>query len=377
MTDKEISETRRRCRPDRTNITHIAGCYVSDNREIIARFDQPVATATENEREKYMALLKRSLSGGQGKNLLDITFQTAQVADSDEHRLLMNLRDSGLKNESVLDQFFETVVQSLAMETNYVILLAHDVYDVPYKGRDGGHMADGSDTQFSYIVCSICPVKLTKPNLCFDAHEQTFHLQTQDFVVAAPELGFLFPAFDSRSTNLYNALYYTRSADNVHEDFIEAIFRTEPPMAAADQKETFQLMLSDSLEESCSYDVVQTMHSHLSDLIADHKANHDPEPLVLTKQQVEQVLESCGVEQAELESFDKRFDDEFGADAILSPANLIDAKQMQVSTPDVTIKVNPERKDLVETRVINGAKYILVRADDSVEVNGINIHIQE
>ena len=377
MNDKEIAEIRRRFRPDRTNITRIRGCYVNDNREIIAVFDQSIALAGEEEKEKYMGLFKRALSGSQGKNLLDITFRTAQVADSDEHRLLSALRNSGLQDETALDTFFRLVVEHLTMETSYVILLAHDVYDVPYRGRDGGSLEDASENQYSYIVCSVCPVKMTRPNLRYDAQEKAFHLQKTDFVAAAPELGFLFPAFDSRSTNLYNALYYTRSADNVHEDFIQAVFRTEPPMAADDQRETFQTLLSDALEEQCSYDVVQEVHSQLCGLIAEHKASREPEPLVLTKRQVEGVLESCGVEGRGLEKFDRQFDDQFGADAILSPANIVDANRLEVSTPDVMIRVNPERRDLVETRVIGGAKYILIRADDAVEVNGVGIHIAE
>ncbi len=377
MNDREISEIRRRFRPDRTNITHIRGCYVNDNKEIISTFNQSIALAGEEEKEKYMGLFKRTLSGSQGKNLLDITFRTAQVADSDEHRLLMALRDSGLKDEAALETFFRTVVDNLVMETNYVILLAHDVYDVPYRGKDGGGLEDASENQYSYIVCSICPVKMTKTNLRYDAQEQAFHLQKPDFIAAAPELGFLFPAFDSRSTNLYNALYYTHRADNVHEDFIGAVFRTEPPMAADDQKETFQTLLSSALDEQCSLDVVQTVHGQLRDLIAEHKASREPEPLVLTKQQVESVLESCGVEGETMENFDKQFDEEFGADAILSPANIVDVHRLEVTTPDVTIRVNPERQDLVETRFIGGTKYILIRADDTVEVNGVGIHIAD
>ena len=375
MNDKEIAEIRRRFRPDRTNVTHIRGCYVNDNQEIIAAFDQSVALSGEEEKEKYMALFKRVLSGGQGKNLLDITFRTAQVADSDEHRLLMALRDSELRDEAALETFYRTVAEHLHLETNYVILLAHDVYDVPYRGKDGGRLEDASENQYSYIVCSICPVKMTKANLRYDAQEKAFHLQKPDFVAAAPELGFLFPAFDSRATNLYNALYYTRRADNVHEDFIEAVFHTEPPMAADDQKETFQSLLSSSLDEQCSLDVVQAVHGQLRELIAEHKASREPEPLVLTKQQVEGVLSSCGVAGETMDAFDKQFDEEFGADAILSPANIVDVNRMEVTTPDVTIRVNPERQDLVETRFLGGTKYILIRADDAVEVNGVNIHI--
>ena len=193
--------------------------------------------------------------------------------------------------------------------------------------------------------------------------------------MAAPELGFLFPAFDGRSTNLYNALCYTRSAADVHEDFIQAVFRTEPPMAADDQRETFQSLLSGALDEQCSYGVIQEVHGQLCGLIAEHKASREPEPLALTKQQVEGLLAQCGVAEPELAKFDAQFDEQFGADAVLPPANIVDPSRLQLNTPDVTIRVNPERGDLVETRVLDGARYILIRADEAVEVNGVSIRI--
>ena len=89
MTEKEIGELRRRLRPDRTNITSVYGCYVSDSREILSSFRQSLSICTEDDKELYLGLLKKALSGSIDKNLLDLTFRTQQVADSDEHRLLI------------------------------------------------------------------------------------------------------------------------------------------------------------------------------------------------------------------------------------------------------------------------------------------------
>ena len=70
-------------------------------------------------------------------------------------------------------------------------------------------------------------------------------------------------------------------------------------------------------------------------------------------------------------------DAEFGADADVSPQNLVDVKRIEVRTPDVTIHVTPGRSDLVETRVIDGARYILIRAEEGVEVNGVQVRIRD
>lgn len=240
MNEKEVAELRRRFRQDKSGISHVRGCYVNQNKEIVSQFDQSLGVMTQEENEKILALLKKTLSGGLGKNLLDITFATQQVVSGAEHKLLMALRDSRLEDEEAVQAFFQKVIASVTMEGNYMVLLVHDAYDVPFKGKDGEKMEDASEEVFSYILCSICPVKQTKPALSYYVQENQFHNLSPDWVVAPPELGFLFPAFDDRSTNLYNALYYNKNAEDVHEDFIAAVFATQPPMPAALQKETFR-----------------------------------------------------------------------------------------------------------------------------------------
>ncbi len=193
--------------------------------------------------------------------------------------------------------------------------------------------------------------------------------------MSAPELGFLFPAFNDRSANIYNALYYSRNIAENHTEFVDTVFKSEIPMPAAAQKETFQAVLEETVAEDCSFDVVQAVQGQLSEMIEEHKNNKEEEPLVVSKKTVKGILESCGVSEERVTAFEEKFDTEFGADTEISPRNLIDTKQLEVRTPDVTIRVNPERNDLVETRIIDGTKYILIRADEGVEVNGVNIHI--
>lgn len=377
MNEKEVSEIRRRFRPDKSNITHIRGCYVNEKGEIISQFDQSLLSTPQEESENILSVLKRTLSGTLGKNLIDIVFDTKQVVDSDEHRLLMALKDSSLKDEEAVQTFFEHVIQALYLEDNYLILLTHDTYDVPYRSKDGEKLEDASSEVYSYILCSICPVKMTKPALSFYVNENKFHNRMADWIVAPPALGFLFPAFDDRSANIYNALYYTRDITENHPEFTDAIFNSEIPMPAAAQKEAFQAILGDTLDEDCSYEVVQAVHDQLYEMIEEHKLDKEADPLVISKHTVKKVLQNCGVSDSHVTAFEEKYDDAFGAGAQLSPKNIVDTKQVEVRTPNVTIRVNPDRGDLVETRVINGVKYILIRADEGVEVNGVSVHITE
>ena len=377
MNNKEIGEIRRRVRRDRSNMTAIYGCYVNDNKEIISEFHQSTGIMPENEADKYFGLMRRALSGTIGKNLIDITFKTSQVADSEEHKLLMELRNTKLKEENLRMTFYQKVIETVSLDSSYLILIGCDSYDVPFKSKDDEAQADASDEIFTYLLCAICPVKQTKPNLHYIPESKEFHDGGMQNIVSAPELGFLFPAFDNRATNIYNALYYTHSSKQSHEAFVEAVFNTPIPKPAAEQKKSFEALLTTTLDEDCSLDVVQTVHDQICQRIELHKESKIPEPLLVSKADVKEVLSSCGVSEEHLAKFSVDYDEAFGFEAELHPKNIIDDKHFEIRTPDVSIKVAPDRTDLIETRVIGGVKYIMISAEEDVEVNGVNIHIAD
>lgn len=374
MNQKELSELRRRFRPEKSAISHIYGCYVNGSREIISYLDEPMGMMPQEEAEKYLGLLKKALSGTLGRNLVDIVFSTQQVMDSDEHRFLMGLRDSQLKDGALRQSFYDKVIASLDMDgSNYLILLAHDAYDVPYKGRDGELQDDASDTIFSYIICCVCPVKDGKLELGFFSGENEFHSCAANQIVAPPELGFLFPAFDDRAANIYNALLYSKKADQLHQEFINAVFRTEPPLSAAEQREAFEGALTGALEDACSIEVVQAVHERLRDQIVQHKETKDPEPLALTAGDIGNILRDCSVPEERVSAFLERCGERLGANVVLNPVNLIESGKFEVETADAKLSLDPEHSYLLEMRVIDGRQYLLFPAD-SVTVNGLPVH---
>lgn len=373
MIQKEVGELRRRFKPEKSAISHIYGCFVNGgSREIISDLDEPLGSMPQEEAEKYLGLLKKTLSGKLGKNLIDIVFSTQQVADSDEHRLLTALRDTGLKDGSVRREFYEKVIASLELEeSNYLLLMAHDTYDVPYRGKDGADQADAGDQVFSYLVCCICPVKQGKESLGFFPGDNEFHTYAAQ-TVAPPELGFLFPAFDDRAANLYNALFYSRKADQIHQEFIATVFHTEPPMSPAEQKEAFQSALSEALGNAYNVEVVQALHERLREKIEAHKESREEEPLEVTAKEIGAVLTEQGVAPDQVGEFKRQCGKHFGQ-GVLNPANLMDTGRFEVKTADASVTVDPEHSYVLELREIDGRKYLLLPVDDGVEINGFPI----
>lgn len=377
MNEKEIGEIRRRVRRDRSNMTAIYGCYVNGQKEIVSEFKKSTGIMPENEAERYFGLLKRTLSGTIGKNLIDISFKTAQVAQSPEHKLLMDLRNCGLKDENLRAELYQKIIEAVNFPDGFLILIGCDSYDVPFKSKDGETQADASNETYTYLLCGICPVKQTKPGLRYDAEDKAFRDSGVAQVPAAPEAGFLFPAFDSRATNIYNALFYTHSPKESHENLLDTLFHVDAPKPAAEQKKSFEALLGTSLQEECSLEVLQSVHEQLCQSIDLHKESKVADPLLISKEQMKGALEGCGISEKSIAKFSVGYDETFGLDAQLHPKNIINNKRFEIITPDVSIQVAPDRSDLIETRIIGGVKYILICADENVEVNGVPIHIGE
>ena len=376
MTEKEIAEIRRRINIDKCSISDIRGCYVNENKEIVAQFSQFLGTVPKDEAAGLLSIIKKVLSGQQGKNLIDIEFSNQQVIDSDEHNLLMKLRDSELKDDETVDEFYKHVISSLHIEGKYLILLTLDKYDVPSYTKDDIKLED-TDTIFKYLLCAICPVTMTKPALSYAVTEQQFKNIKTDWIISNPEIGFMFPAFDDRQANIYDALYYIKNSSLSYDEFTDEIFNTDIPMPADTQKEVFNAIIEESVSEHCDFEVMQTVHNQISEMVTEHKAFKDEPPLTISKKTISHVLEYCNVPTENVEKFEKQYDESFGENARISPKNVVDVKKFEMKTADITIKVNPERLDLIKTKIIDGQKYILIKAEDDVAVNGVNISITE
>ena len=375
MNRKEIAEIRRRFNMDKNAISCVRGCYVNEKREIVSTFNKPLMSFPQEEAEKYLSLFKRTLAGVPGRNLIDVEFRPDQVMEGEAHGLLMGLKNTALTVDRGVETLCQKIIDGLEMEGNYLILMMHDAYDVPFKHTDENKSDVISEEVFNYILVCVCPVKLTKPALSYFSEDNAFHSRDLDWVVSGPELGFMFPTFDDRATNIYSALYFTRDAANAHDEFVDAVFHCDAPMPAAEQREVFQAVLEDTLDEDLSLEVVQTVHEQLRDMLQEHDQDKTAEPLTISRKEMSGMLQSCGVPEEKVAAFGEKYDAEFGQGMSLNAVNIAEPKKFELRTPDVVVQVNPERSDLIETRVIDGQRYILIRAEEGVEVNGVNIAI--
>ena len=371
MNKKEISEIKKQFTPANCAITRICGCYVDGEKNKKTKLKEAFLSLSEEEAFKYFEIFRKTLSGTIGKNLINMNFPLEQEKEGGAQEFLLRLRASKLQDDALVDEFYDRIIDSYDYGENYYIILIHAVYDIPGKSSDGLEMFDASDEIYDHILCSICPVKLSKAGLCYNAETNNIEDRIRDWIVEMPDLGFLFPVFNDRSTDIHGVLYYSKNAEQLRSTFVDQLFGCEVPLSAGGQRDTFNTLVEETLGEDCAYDTVMNIHEKLNEWVESQKDS--PDPAILTKPEVKRLFEECGVEEEKLEDFDARYEATAGEDASLMAANITNTRRMEIKTPDVVIHVDPDRAELVETRVIDGRRCLVIPMEDNVEINGIRV----
>lgn len=372
MNKKEVAEIKKRFTKTKCSFTRLCGCYVDAEKQKRLTLKEAFLSLPEEEMFKYIDIFRKTLSGSIGKTMLNMEFPMEQETKEDgTQRFLMKLLESKLTDDDLLNEFYDKIISVYNYPENYFIILTHDAYDIPKITSDGVENFDASEYVYDYILCCICPVKLTKPGLCYNAETNHIQDRIRDWVVEAPQSGFLFPAFNDRNMDIHNLLYYSKKSDELDAVITEEVLGCQLPLPAKSQKETFNNILEESLGLDCDYEVVKTIHENLNQMLAE--TSEEPEPLALAKEDMSHLLMKSGVEEKEIETFETRFDETVGEDQCLMAANISSPKKFEVATPDVKVTVNPQRTDLVETKVIDGVPYLMIEINDLVEVNGIQV----
>ena len=373
MTRKELNEIKSQYTLEDCGILRLCGCYVDGERNKITQFNENFLNLPEEEKHKYFDIFKKTLSGTPGKNLVDMKFNVDAYADEGARTFLMNLRDSGLKDDRLLNEFYDRIINNYSYVGNYLILLINQVYDIPAVTTDNIEMDDASDEVYSYILCSICHVNLSKPGLGYDEEDNNFHDKKQNHMVDVPDVGFLFPAFNKRSADEDMTLFYTKDVSEFEDGLIDCLLDCAVPLPAKQQKETFTSLVNEALGEEADLEIVKNIHENLEQII-EEKKQESPAPVMLDKTEMKDLLEKRGVKEEKLENFEEHFEMAAGEHGKLVASNVSSGKKFEVKTPDVVIKINSDKTDIVSTQVIDGRQCLVIQIDERLEVNGISVN---
>ena len=400
MTRKEINEIKALYESVQDcGISRLAGCYVDGEKNKLKTFNDHFFNYPEEEMYKYLEIFKRTLTGTPGKNLVDMEF-TDQNGDT--KGMLEGIRKSELEDDAILEKFYDKVIETYNYVGNYLILVIYQTYDVPGYTTDGIEMEDASEEVFRYILCSICPMKLTKPGLGFDESKGEIHILRRAFAVDMPDIGFLYPAFNDRSTDDLGVLFFSKKTDILQDIFLEKLLGVAATLPAKQQQEGFREFVSDVLGEDAEIETVLSIQDNLRQSIQDKKLESEGEPVFFDKSSMRDVFEKSGVSDEGLERFEKRFDDQFDmkktymrqvedrtgdedfymqdeyipsvkVEEKLFADNVAPARSLEVRNQNMVLRVNSKHTDIIDTRIIDGKKCLVIEVTEDLTVNGIPV----
>lgn len=375
MNKKEVAEIRKLLSKDHCRIERFSACYVNTEKQKQMTFTKSFLSVPDEEMHKYCALFKKTMSGTLGKHLLEPEFPLSEEAEGGRQHLLMSLRDSELKDEETVQKFFDSVIEHYMDSGNYLIILSYGVYDIPSRTADREELFDASEYMYSFLLCSICPVTLSKPGLCYDADSNEFIEKIQDHMVFAPEIGFLFPAFNDRNTDIHHTLYYTKNPKLPHTEFSEEVLGTVLPRSAPSQKERFNTIVEETFGTDCNYEIVKELHENLNEMIEE--AADSEEVLALDSVTLTKLISKTGATEEQLETCRTLLNEidpspDLPAETFIA-SNIAAKNKFEISTEDLKISIKSEKIDLLESRMIDGRECLIIPLTDEVEVNGIHI----
>lgn len=418
MNKKDILELKRRFKKDACTFTRMCGCYVDADRNKITKIGETFLNLEEDEFFKYLDITKKVLSGTIGNNILELEFPLAEEAAGGKQQFLMGLRESKLKNEDLLDAFYDLVIDSYDYVGNYLILIFHDAYDVMTKTTDNDKL-DESEEVYEYLLCAICPVNLTKPGLGYLEDDNRIGPRIRDWVVGAPDTGFVFPCFTDRSSDIHSVMFYTRDTKTPHSEFMEAGLGCGTKLTATEKKLTFQDIVKTVIGEDDpeSEALFMDIQENINDMIEiPIEEDVEPDPVIMTSAAIKNVLVESGLSEEQTAVIENKYEESFGddlptADFLVDP-KLVEAnakrkerlelveqvenlkQQLEetrsipvedsddddapvVKTYDVILRVKPEKVGQIHSQTIDGKKCLVIPMDENehAAVNGVNTTI--
>ena len=398
MTKKDVLELKRRLKKDKCTFTKMCGCYVDINKNKVLTFSETFLNLEEEELFKYLDIAKKTLSGTVGNNILELKFEQSEETSEGKQGLFMALKDSGLKNDDILNMFYDVIIDTYETEKNYLILLFKDAYDVITKTTDNNAL-DESETVFDYILCAICPVDVTKAGLSYIESENRIGARFRDKIVGMPDTGFIFPAFSDRSTDIHSVMYYTKNPKDPKPDFMVSALGCNEEKTSTQQKNMLKDIVSHALggDDEETEDIFMEIQESINAVVEENTNIYNKEEITLTADNIADIVCDIDIPKETAEKIENIYRAEFGDKAPLAE-NLIDSKTLalaekrrnekalQNQVVNLTKKLEEIRteekenslvrktahKKDVKTDVINGIKYVMIpiEENETISING-------
>ena len=193
----DMMELTRRMNPSRSCFDRIAGAYINEFGEVDESFNVHFGNLSASEKVKNLELAKAIPFARTNEQLKEYTFPITSKGKDSMWQLLTAVQECGLKNDALMEVFYEQIADGYPVDHELAIFVFHGVYDIPIKAKDKQSLWE-SEEVYDFIICTVSPL-------------------VGEYEPGEPVWGFLYPAFSGRSSDSDKIAVFHEDPEDIAE----------------------------------------------------------------------------------------------------------------------------------------------------------------
>lgn len=377
MNKKELGEIKRLIKVDAEKVyfSKMALIYAhigSENREIISLEVKDVDLMAEEDLQLYFNIMKKSLSGTLGKNLIEYSLGTAQLEGNEVQKILYAINSTGLKDENLLRRFAQKIVEDGGYTDSILITILRGEYQVPVKDKNDTEIAE-EQYSFPFTIFAINQAEPTKIGLVFNREHKNVERKVNDEmeIKEAPLDAFLYPCFTGRQADVNHLLYHAKNAKSANLMLLQDVLQIQPDLFAPDQVDNYNQLVKTVFDKDLDTKKAEKLYDTLCEIVKENE--HEDEIPQLSRQTVRDVFVQADANEDELKVFDANYD-LIMQGGKLQAENLVDTKKITIKAGEANLSIKTDDRSRISWKEVDGRKCLVIELDDPVLVNGLEVH---
>lgn len=375
MNRKEVSEIKKVVKPENPYCTLNKLFITMVNAEGVEVFTKnpSVLTLSDRETDMYYKIFKNMLSTNVGKNFIQYDFEKEAFNPGRAQDTLYSVLSGGFNNEEQVNAFRNRIVENLIYTGPYAIITGYFTYTVRHRNK--ADEVDGfSDEDFNFMLTAICPANIVDSGFSYNNQSGEFSTESDPklYISSKPTDGFMFPAFDNRSSDISSIMYFAKKPGDLNTSMVLDVLMTNFEISPVAETELFHSVIKGTFGEKLDYQLVLLINDALIEYIQNFTS--ETKPIKLGKLELSNIIENVATEE-ELERFKSLYDavcDNIRFDVV----NLI-SKKMKLQTSEYSLSFNCIYGSKVTAKVVDSMRAIQLTTEDNLlDVNGVVVSMK-
>ena len=388
MNKYDVAEIKKQIKmtSDELQIHNIALYYVDPDKNItselkgfcpISDMDNGISPGDNDwnlrEEESFVSIAKKILSGQLGKGVAEHEFIDEACEKFEQ---ISGMQQSLLCNKKKIDEYIHDIVNKYSYIGDYAIMLMSCTFIPSAKDSKGRKTKDADLSlecdEMSFLIGALCEIKSMNIGLYINSDGKAVNDTASVKCIANPFTGFMYPAYNNHKPQEGSIIIYNKKPASPDEDFM-SIMELDFDMPADEENTKITNLLKEVASDdydTVSYNILQGVQEDVLEIVESQSMNSTIPHI--TSQKLKEIFINNGIEEKRLKNFEQSYKEKFGTlNYKIKAISIADGTKVSISSPDISITVNPDMIHKIKPKEINGETYLTVKVDETFEFNGI------